>query len=454
MKQSQLAFYKGIDAVSDDVKSLINLNKKEKKEGLALIKKKLAQTVKPLPFGSAIKASTIEDVTAQASSFIELITIGQNASLPQPTDIEIDYHYALNDLLISTNKEQEDLARDKMARCLKNGLRPLSFYKSRVTDGFLILQDDKKRLFVFVNLWSAKDKRANKINVKATNTRTNELITFTSGNGLLLPLECSQWHIDALKKGQSKAAKLSYRDHSFYLSVSVEYETTKRKPNLIMGVDRGIEEIATYVIRRQNGEVVKSGTLSGVALRNHQRRLEKKQKEDQRAGKRFISGWSNYSNNLMHHVANEIVAIADKYNAQVVIEDLSTIKNGAHHKRMFATRKGGFRRMLSRQQYGKLEFMLTYKLNYAGLPKPFLVNAAYTSLTCPQCGHADKANRPERAVFFCKECAYSNHADVIGALNIAGKKLWFDAVRKHMIKNKPLKHELQFKIWQSANLSL
>ena len=46
------------------------------------------------------------------------------------------------------------------------------------------------------------------------------------------------------------------------------------------------------------------------------------------------------------------------------------------------------------------------------------VNPAYTSQTCPSCQHIDKANRESQAVFRCKACGFSGHADQVGAINV------------------------------------
>jgi putative transposase len=45
----------------------------------------------------------------------------------------------------------------------------------------------------------------------------------------------------------------------------------------------------------------------------------------------------------------------------------------------------------------------------------------YTSSTCPRCEHVSAANRPTRALFRCTVCAYENHADVVGAMNILAR---------------------------------
>ena len=49
------------------------------------------------------------------------------------------------------------------------------------------------------------------------------------------------------------------------------------------------------------------------------------------------------------------------------------------------------------------------------------VNPAYTSQTGPSCGHCEKENRPTQAKFECRQCGYTNNADVVGAINVLNR---------------------------------
>ncbi|SDT74998.1 putative transposase [Actinoplanes derwentensis] len=46
------------------------------------------------------------------------------------------------------------------------------------------------------------------------------------------------------------------------------------------------------------------------------------------------------------------------------------------------------------------------------------VNPANTSRTCPLCGHCARENRLTQADFRCMSCDYTDHADVVGAINV------------------------------------
>jgi len=47
------------------------------------------------------------------------------------------------------------------------------------------------------------------------------------------------------------------------------------------------------------------------------------------------------------------------------------------------------------------------------------VNPAYTSQRCTACGHTDRKNRTTQAEFLCQKCGFVEHADLVGADNIA-----------------------------------
>ena len=79
--------------------------------------------------------------------------------------------------------------------------------------------------------------------------------------------------------------------------------------------------------------------------------------------------------------------------------------------------KRGLNRSLLEQGHAETLRQLKYKARWLG-GEVRLVNPAYTSQTCPSCGHISPENRPSRAVFRCVKYAHSGHADVIAAQNI------------------------------------
>lgn len=126
-------------------------------------------------------------------------------------------------------------------------------------------------------------------------------------------------------------------------------------------------------------------------------------------------------------------------------------------KRKKGARKGGFRRMLTRSQYQKLQHAVGYKLRLAGFddlsrskPPFHEVHAAFTSTTCSACGHNDKANRQSQAEFVCTNCGHTDNADLNAAANIASKGQHFDEVVSGRKKGDKLKEYERWSNWRSS----
>jgi putative transposase len=92
--------------------------------------------------------------------------------------------------------------------------------------------------------------------------------------------------------------------------------------------------------------------------------------------------------------------------------DLSTLNHQKRHRRS--------RRMnqdVGALEFGRLEQYLAYKLRRHGI-RLIPISEAYTSQTCPRCGHLNKvAGR----TYHCRACDYRAHRDGVGAVNILNK---------------------------------
>jgi putative transposase len=62
--------------------------------------------------------------------------------------------------------------------------------------------------------------------------------------------------------------------------------------------------------------------------------------------------------------------------------------------------------------------MIAYKARLAGHQVVF-VRPAYTSRTCPRCGHVDASNRLSTRLFRCQQCGFQHNANCVASINIA-----------------------------------
>ncbi|MFE4966546.1 zinc ribbon domain-containing protein, partial [Streptomyces sp. NPDC056660] len=73
----------------------------------------------------------------------------------------------------------------------------------------------------------------------------------------------------------------------------------------------------------------------------------------------------------------------------------------------------------------QLGAFIAYKARRAGVPVMY-VDPAFTSRTCAECGHIDKANRLSQARFVCRSCGFVDHADRNSSRNVRARawELW------------------------------
>ncbi len=77
------------------------------------------------------------------------------------------------------------------------------------------------------------------------------------------------------------------------------------------------------------------------------------------------------------------------------------------------------RRRLARWLKGHLQRSLEYKAQLHGV-RLNVVNASWTSLTCPRCGYPSRNNRSGKR-FVCGSCRYTGGADAVAATNILAR---------------------------------
>jgi IS605 OrfB family transposase len=107
---------------------------------------------------------------------------------------------------------------------------------------------------------------------------------------------------------------------------------------------------------------------------------------------------------------------AEESNARIVVfEDLSNIRESS-------LKKGkDLREKVCRWPYGFLQFKAGYKLAEKGI-ETTIIDPAYTSQTCPKCGHIAKGNRIGLQ-FQCMACGHKEDADLTASENIRDRHI-------------------------------
>jgi putative transposase len=175
-----------------------------------------------------------------------------------------------------------------------------------------------------------------------------------------------------------------------------------------VAVDVGIETFATFSNgeRIENPKFFKKGEKSLAKAQRTLSKLEKGTKKRRKTGKvvaKIHERIKNQRKDFCHKQAKKIV---DRYQ-YICIEDLNI-------KKMIE--RSYFAKNIVDASWNQFRQLLTYKAVEAGR-KLRLVNPAYTSQICSQCGHLESKKLAERE-HKCSECGYTAHRDFNAAQNI------------------------------------
>ncbi len=175
-----------------------------------------------------------------------------------------------------------------------------------------------------------------------------------------------------------------------------------------IAMDVGIESFATF----SNGEKIENPRFfrkGEKALAKAQRKLskfEKGTKERHKAGKIVARIHERIKNQRKDFCHKETRKIVGQYQ-YICIEDLDI-------KQMM--KKSHFAKSIVDASWNQFRQFLTYKAAEAGR-KLGVVNPAYTSQTCSQCGHLESKKLTDRE-HRCSQCGYVAHRDFNAAQNI------------------------------------
>jgi len=178
----------------------------------------------------------------------------------------------------------------------------------------------------------------------------------------------------------------------------------------VLGIDMGIVNIATD----STGEQFSGAQIETLRARrtSHRQRLQRcGTKASKRRLKSLPSRQRRFQTITNHTISKAIVAKAERSQCAIALEELKHIR-----ARVKANKSQ--RQRLHNWSFGQLRSHIEYKAKRAGI-KILVVDPAYTSQSCNECGFVSKANRPTQEQFRCKACGHEAHADLNAARNIS-----------------------------------
>lgn len=229
--------------------------------------------------------------------------------------------------------------------------------------------------------------------------------------------------------GKVRNVTVSHRGGKWFASIQTQRELAQPLPvaTTAIGIDVGIARFATM----SDGSFV--APLD--SFKKHQQRLARYQRVMSRKIK-FSHNWAKAKARVQKihaHIADarkdflhKTTSTISKNHAVVCIEDLQvgsmsrSARGTVEQPGRKVNQKRGLNRAILDQGWGEFRRQLGYKLAWNG-GMLLAVAPHHTSQACPCCGHVSKNNRQTQAQFLCVSCAYKNHADVVGAINVLAR---------------------------------
>ena len=273
------------------------------------------------------------------------------------------------------------------------------------------------------------------ITFKEENEKTNELeiSLATTQSRVEVTLQGGEYHFEEFQAGKFCDARLRRKNGEWFLKVHIEREAeiSKAKDSeFYIGVDLGVNNLATVAVQNREGEVVETKFFDGSYVSEKKRRFNAKRREYMRKGlwsklketrgkeKRFIK-------DVNHKISKYIKDLCEKYeDSTVVLENLDGIRNNIDYSRKQ-------NRRLHSWSFGQLQEFIIYKAHEAGSSyrrvPPF-----NTSKVCGSCfGFIDRSSE-NKVVGACETCKQEVlNVDLNAAVNIT-RRLWYYIIRDNL----------------------
>jgi IS605 OrfB family transposase len=209
-------------------------------------------------------------------------------------------------------------------------------------------------------------------------------------------------------------ADLIERDGRWWLHVVVSVPAPEVEPSDdVVGVDLGLSRPAVTSTNRFLGKRAWKA-VEGRLFKLKRALQQRGTKSAKRHLRKVRHKQMRFRRDCDHALSKQIVESAE-VGGTLVLENLKDIR-----KRTRMRRKTETQRRIHSWSFAQLREFIEYKAEERGCTV-VAVDPRHTSQACSRCGHTARNNRRSRALFMCRACGYSLHADLNGARNIAAK---------------------------------
>lgn len=203
--------------------------------------------------------------------------------------------------------------------------------------------------------------------------------------------------------------RIVYKNNKIVAQIVYEIaEPVYNSEGNVMGVDLGIKCPAVSYISDGSVKFYGNGRKNKY-MRRHYAYLRKKLQKAKHIDtvKRINDKEQRIMRDIDHKLSHDIVETAVAHDVKIIkLERLANIRSTTR-----TSRKNNH--SLHNWSFYRLAQFIAYKAKLAGITVEY-VNPAYTSQTCPVCGHVHHANDRN---YTCK-CGFRIHRDILGAMNI------------------------------------
>lgn len=209
-------------------------------------------------------------------------------------------------------------------------------------------------------------------------------------------------------KGKLGGLRITKKSNKYIAQITLEVEEQVNSGTNIMGIDLGIKVPAVCVTSNNKVKFIGNSRENKYIRRcfKIKRKILSKVKK-LNAIKSLDDKEQRIMQDRDHKYSRQIVNFALQNNVSIIrLEKLSNIRNTTR-----TSRKNNH--SLHTWSFYRLAQFIEYKAKLVGIKVEY-INPAYTSQTCPLC---NKKNKAKDRQYNCS-CGYSNHRDLVGAINI------------------------------------
>lgn len=236
---------------------------------------------------------------------------------------------------------------------------------------------------------------------------------------VIVPFVMGKYQAERFTNAKGQCDLVLRKDGKWFLLVTVDVPDKSPTPATdFVGVDLGVARLATT----SDGEHFAGAAVEQVRRRYHTRRQTlqhaasrrkakgRRPKAIRRAVRRTRSREANFRKHENHCISKQLVELATDTARGIALEALKGIRERARFRKSQRAQMSGW-------AFSQLRNFIAYKAQLAGVNLA-LVDPAYTSRTCAECGHCEKANRRSQSEFVCQRCGHAANADENAARNI------------------------------------